>query len=120
MKAADSGRVVHLELHTANLADAQRFYGQLCGWREEQVRTSAGSYLAVDLGTSIGGGMVACPLAHPLWLPYVEVGDIRAMTDRARVLGATVMLTPREGPAGWRSVVTTPAAGEIALWQPKR
>jgi hypothetical protein len=30
------------------------------------------------------------------------------------------MLSPREGPAGWRSVVSTPAAGEIALWQPKR
>ena len=26
----------------------------------------------------------------------------------------------RVSPAGWRSVVATPAAGEIALWQPKR
>ena len=30
-----------------------------------------------------------------------------------------VMLAPREGPAGWRSVVTGPAAGQVALWQPK-
>jgi hypothetical protein len=30
-----------------------------------------------------------------------------------------VLLEPREGPAGWRSVVAAPAAGEIALWQPK-
>ena len=37
-----------------------------------------------------------------------------------RLLGAAVPVEPREGPAGWRSVVTTPAAGEIALWQPKR
>lgn len=120
MTAAGSGRVVHLELHTGDLADARRFYGQLCGWREEQVRTPAGSYLAVELGGSIGGGMVACPIARPLWLPYVEVGDIREMTDQARLLGANVMLEPREGPVGWRSVVSTPAAGEIALWQPKR
>jgi hypothetical protein len=28
-------------------------------------------------------------------------------------------MEPREGPAGWRSVVATPAAGEIAFWQPK-
>jgi len=55
-----------------------------------------------------------------LWLPYVAVRDIRETTERAEVLGATVMLSPREGPAGWRSVVSTPAAGEIALWQPKR
>jgi predicted enzyme related to lactoylglutathione lyase len=48
------------------------------------------------------------------------VPDIRAMTDRAQLLGATVMLAPREGIAGWRSVVATRAGGEIALWQPKR
>jgi uncharacterized protein len=120
MTAADPGRVVHLELHTGDLAEARRFYGQLCGWREEQIRTPAGSYLALDLGGSIGGGMVGCPIAHPLWLPYVEVRDIREMTDRAQTLGAAVVLAPREGPVGWRSVVATPAAGEIALWQPKR
>ncbi len=120
MKAAGSGRVVHLELHTGDVSEAGRFYGQLCGWREEQVQTTAGSYLAVELGGPIGGGLVACPIKHPLWLPYVEVGDIREMTNRAQRLGATVMLGPREGPGGWRSVVSTPAAGEVALWQPKR
>jgi hypothetical protein len=30
-----------------------------------------------------------------------------------------VLLAPREGPAGWRSVLATPAGGEIALWQQK-
>jgi predicted enzyme related to lactoylglutathione lyase len=114
------GHVVHLELHTGDASHARSFYGQLCGWREEQVRTPAGSYLALDLGDAIGGGIVECPTRRPLWLPYVEVGDIAGMTDRARLLGAAVMLEPREGPAGWRSVVSTPAAGEIALWQPKR
>jgi hypothetical protein len=40
-------------------------------------------------------------------------------TERARRLGATVVLEPREGPAGWRGVVAAPAAGELAFWQPK-
>ena len=43
-----------------------------------------------------------------------------AATRRAQALGATVMLAPRDGPAGWRSVVVSPAGGELALWQPKR
>jgi hypothetical protein len=30
-----------------------------------------------------------------------------------------VLLAPREGPAGWRSVIATPEGGEIALWQQK-
>jgi hypothetical protein len=48
------------------------------------------------------------------------VGEIAEATERARELGAKVLLDPREGPAGWRSVVATPVAGEIAFWQPKR
>jgi predicted enzyme related to lactoylglutathione lyase len=120
MKRDDRGQVVHLELHTRELRQARGFYAALCGWRQERIETAVGSYLAVGLGRSIGGGMVECPIEHPLWLPYVEVSDIGEMTDRAQVLGATVMLAPREGPAGWRSVVGSPAAGELALWQPKR
>ena len=41
-------------------------------------------------------------------------------TEHARRLGAAVLLEPREGPSGWRSVVSSPVAGEVALWQPKR
>jgi predicted enzyme related to lactoylglutathione lyase len=54
-----------------------------------------------------------------VWLPYVEVDCVNDATERARELGARVLLGPREGPAGWRSVIATPAAGEIALWQQK-
>ena len=56
---------------------------------------------------------------RPTWMPYVEVDDVFALTARARELGASVLLEPREGPAGWRSVVADRASGEIALWQPK-
>ena len=41
------------------------------------------------------------------------------MTERGRALGAAVLLAPREGPAGWRSVLASGDGGEIALWQPK-
>ncbi len=54
-----------------------------------------------------------------MWLPYVQVREIDAATARARELGATVLLEPREGPAGWRAVVSVPAGGEIAFWQSK-
>lgn len=120
MTRADSGRVVHLELHTRDLQAARSFYADLCGWRHERIHTSAGSYLALELGSAIGGGIVQCPTNRSLWLPYIEVHDIDEMTDRAALLGADVMLAPREGPAGWRSVIASPAAGEIALWKPKR
>ena len=107
--------LVHLELHTGDLQGASDLYLALCGWRTRQVH----SYTAVDLG-ECSGGMVECPARRPLWLPYVEVGSIAEATDRARTLGASVLLEPREGPAGWRSVISTPVGGELAFWQPKR
>ena len=80
--------VVHLELHTGDLARASAFYGALCGWRAERVA----SYTALDLGDGI--------------------------TARAEELGASVLLAPRSGPTGRRAVITSPAAGELAFWQP--
>ena len=111
--------VVHLELHTGDLPRACSFYGLLCGWRPERIETSSGTYWGLGLGGEFGGGVVECETPRPLWLPYVEVEDVARTTERARRLGASVLLEPREGPAGWRSVVATPAAGEIAFWQPK-
>jgi predicted enzyme related to lactoylglutathione lyase len=113
--------VVHLELHTGHLARARDLYAELCGWRPERVETGGCSpYLALETGGSVGGGIVECPTSKAIWLPYVEVGQIAAATDRARLAGATVLLDCREGPAGWRSVVATSEGGEIAFWQPKR
>ena len=120
MNLAMPAPVVHVELHTSDLPDAQAFLAGLCGWRAERIRAGGGSYLSLDTGLRPGGGIVECRTDRPLWLPYVEVSEIATATDRARELGASVPLEPREGPAGWRSVVRSPAGGEVALWQPKR
>ena len=120
MVPAASTPVVHLELHTGDSQRAQAFYAQLCGWEAERVDTACGSYLALALGRGLGGGIVECPTRRPVWLPYVEVPEIGEATERARRLGASVMLEPREGPVGWRSVVATPVGAEVAFGQPKR
>ena len=112
--------VVHLELHTPNLGRACAFYGALVGWQTKRREAADASYQMLDLGPDLGGGIVECGTERALWLPYVEVASVAEATAQARALGASVMLAPREGPAGWRSVVTTPAGGEIALWQTKR
>jgi predicted enzyme related to lactoylglutathione lyase len=111
--------VVHLELHTGDLPQARATYAQLCGWRAEQVQTTSGPYMALGLGERFGGGIVECDTRRPIWLPYVQVSEIETAVARARELGASMLLEPREGPAGWRTVVSTPAGGEIAFWQPK-
>jgi predicted enzyme related to lactoylglutathione lyase len=118
--ATSPSRVVHLELHTNDLKAASAFYSQLLGWRTERIDSRWGGYHTLLLGNGLDGGIVECGTAGAGWLPYVEVVRIDAATDQARRLGASVLLGPREGPAGWRSIVSTPACGEIALWQQKR
>jgi predicted enzyme related to lactoylglutathione lyase len=112
-------RVVHLELRTPNAARACGLYTELFGWRVETVRTSAEPYVTLDLGGRIDGGVAEHDAAQPFWLPYVEVPHVAEATRRAEELGAATLLPPREGPAGWRSVVSVPSGGVVALWQPK-
>lgn len=110
--------LVHLELHTRDVSQARGLYADLCGWHEERVVVGEASYLSLELG-AVGGGIVECATQRAVWVPYVEVGRIREVTERARQLGATVLLEPREAATGWRSVVSTIQGGEIAFWQPK-
>jgi predicted enzyme related to lactoylglutathione lyase len=112
--------VVHLELHTPDQVRAVEFYAELLHWRTQVVRAAGGSYLSLDTGPQLGGGVVECATRRPIWLPYVEVDRIDESTERARRLGAVVLLEPRAGPSGWRSVVSSREAGEVALWQPTR
>ncbi len=113
-------RVVHLELHTHDLAIASEFYRGLLQWRSQRIGCRWGTYHSLSLGDGLDGGIVECGTPRSMWLPYVAVDRIDAATARACELGASVLLGPREGPAGWRSVVSKPGAGEIALWQRKR
>jgi len=119
MSLKPANPVVHLELHTGDLERACEFYARVCGWRPERIAAAGRTYQALEMGNGLGGGVVECEAAQSLWLPYVEVPEISGATEQARELGAAVLLEPREGPAGWRSVVAAPAAGEIAFWQPK-
>ena len=111
--------VVHLELHTGDLPEARATYAELCGWRAEEIQAGDGCYVALGLSDRVGGGIVQCGVPRAMWLPYVQVDAIEEAAARACAAGASMLLEPREGPAGWRAVVSTRAGGEIAFWQSK-
>ena len=122
MRTPADNPIVHLELHTGDLNQAGSTFEQLFGWASEaiEVEGACSPYVTLDAGEAPGYGIVECPLEQPRWLPYVEVEEIGAATKLAANLGGRVLLAPREGPTGWRAVVSMPGAGEVALWQPKR
>jgi predicted enzyme related to lactoylglutathione lyase len=111
--------IVHLELHTRDLRGASAFYDRLLQWQTERIDVRSGTYHALGLVGTLDGGIVECEATCARWLPYVHVEEIELMTERGRQLGANVLLEPREGPSGWRSVLASREGGEIALWQPK-
>jgi hypothetical protein len=47
----------------------------------------------------------------------LEVSSFAAVT---RQFGARALLEPRDGLVGWRCVLSTPDAGVVVYWQPKR
>ena len=77
--------LVHLELHTHDLTGASAFYRELFGWRTERLHCRSGTYHGLALGGAVDGGIVECAARRPIWLPYVEVKEIEAMTERGRV-----------------------------------
>ncbi len=113
---------VHVELSTTDLDQAKMFYGKLFDWKMEEIPMPGGSYTMVAVGEGTGGGMMKHPVpgAPSAWLPYVLVDDIKAATQKAKSLGATVMKDVTEVmEMGWLSVIIDPTGAALGLWQPK-
>jgi hypothetical protein len=78
------------------------------------------TYTLIDVGEGTGGGMMKHPMpGHPSsWLAYVAVDDVRAATDRAKSLGATIVRDVTQIPnVGSFSIFIDPTGATLALWQ---
>jgi uncharacterized protein len=117
-----SNAFVHVELNTTDVAKAKGFYGKLFEWVLEDVPMAEFTYTMIKVGKGTGGGMMKqlIPGAGSAWLPYVDVQDIKASTQKAKTLGASVMKDVTEVPGmGWLSIIVDPTGAMLGLWQPK-
>jgi uncharacterized protein len=115
---------VHVELNTTDVAKAKAFYGELFDWKIEDTPLvpGPGTYTMIEVGEGTGGGLMKHPVpgAPSTWVAYVSVDDIRAATDKAKSLGATVAMDVTEVPgAGWFSVIVDPTGAALGLWKSK-
>lgn len=113
---------VHLELNTPDLTKAKDFYGNMFGWKFDDMDMGPhGIYSTFKPESGPGGGMMSMPGGTNAWLPYIGVEDINASTDKAKSLGATVCIGSQEIPnIGWFSVLTDPTGCTVAIFQPKK
>jgi uncharacterized protein len=112
---------VHVELHTRDPEKAEKFYKELFDWKFEDVPDK--DYTVINVGDGTGGGIMKSPMppdARPQWVPYVLVDDVEASTEKAKSLGARVLIEIMEVPdMGRFSMFLDPTGAAFALWQPK-
>jgi hypothetical protein len=112
---------VHVELTTHDLPKAKEFYSALFGWQLQDMPMVGGrNYTMINVGEGTGGGMMTAPDPGipPHWLPYVAVDDLAASTQRAKDLGATmIMENIPVADYGRFTILKDPTGAVIAMWQ---
>lgn len=118
--SATGNPFVHLELNTKDTAKAKAFYSGLFGWEfADMDMGEMGTYSTFKPSEGPGGGVFSVPQGHPGWLPYIGVEDVKAATEKAISLGATVHVGPQEIPhVGWMTIMSDPTGCTVAIFQP--
>ena len=89
-------RVVYFEIVGGEDPAAQHaFYAELFGWEVSPVASTQDAYALVD-GAGIAGGVGAFQGGPSYVTVYVHADDPSAALDRARGLGAEVLMEARE------------------------
>jgi predicted enzyme related to lactoylglutathione lyase len=120
------GDVSWHELATTDYEAGYGFYNDLFGWQKVETMDMgpAGIYQTYGRPGQTLGGMynkAAEQPGPPAWLFYVLVDDVNVTTEKAKTLGAQVMVPPMEVPGGgWIAVYMDPQGAPIAVHHSKK
>ena len=122
----EDGSISWVELATADVATATKFYKDVFGWGTETApMSSGGEYTLFTLGEDqVAGGYdktnVLPDEVPPHWLVYFEVDDIDATVAKARELGAEASDVMDVEMAGRFSVINDPQGAVFGAIQSRR
>ena len=108
------------ELMTTDVNGAKRFYGELFGWRMQDINPTGMDYTMVKLGDKEIAGIMAIPETGagmpPTWGGYVTVNNVDAILPRVEKLGGKVLLPPQDIPdVGRFAVIQDPQGAMLSL-----
>ncbi|MFV2171499.1 VOC family protein [Actinomadura sp. LOL_016] len=114
-----------VELASRDVEKSRRFYGEVFGWgavERHYYRDFVYTNWKVD-GWSVAG-MVYMDRTWPDewpgdWIPYFQVADCDAATDRSSELGASVIITPSDIDPGRFALVMDPTGARLGLLAPR-
>ena len=120
----EPGALCWSELTTRDPKAAEEFYTKLFAWTMKHSAPSAVmDYTEIHNQGQPGGGIMAMPPGMPAgmpsyWMPYFQVADCDATTEKAKGLGADVMVPPNDIPnTGRFSIVRDPQGAMFAAFR---
>lgn len=109
--------VVHFEIGCKDSAKTQEFYKKLFEWKIEAMGPAA--MIAGETG-GIGGHITS--LGHEpehYTIFYVSVDDVAGYLEKAKALGAKILLPPIDIPTGTFAWMQDPEGNTVGLWKNK-
>lgn len=110
--------IVHIEFSAQELGSAGKFYGDLFGWKIEQVPEM--NYATFETKDGLGGGLNPVGENYPAGtvLVYVGTDDIEASLEKAESLGGKSVTPKTEIPGmGWFALFTDPTGNLVGLFK---
>ena len=108
------GHFVWNELSSKNPEASVKFYSQIGGFTSSKMDMGEmGAYHLLQSGGESRAGIMAqqMPEAPHAWLPYVQVASADQTADKAKRLGATVVVPPTDIPNVGRFAILVDAQG---------
>ena len=127
-------RVIHFEIHAANLDLLQKFYSDVFGWQITDMGPQMGNYRMVNTGENkpgaaypgINGGLTPRQGAPPegdhavnAYVCTIGVDDIDAYVAKVKSAGGSVALDKMQVPGvGWLAYMKDPEGNLFGMLQP--
>ena len=109
--------VVHVEIPSANVEAAGRFYADLFGWKLQHIPEM--NYTMWEAEDHTGGGFPEISVDNPAGqvLVYIDSDDIDADLKKAEKLGGKILRKKSEIPGmGWFGVFQDPTGNVLAVY----
>ncbi len=120
MAGMKHGAWCHIEIPTTKHDEAQKFYGNVFGWKFNHIPEM--NYTIYQTGDGeIGGGLFDPPAGAPRQITnYVNVADLDASAKKVADGGGKLLGERIEvGAHGWMRMIADPDGNVLSLWQSK-
>ncbi len=116
------GHFCWAELNTTDVKAARGFYGELFGWKMEDMPMPSGSYTIATVGGKHVAGLTTLPEqaakmgVPPHWAAYVAVEDVAKTAAAAKTHGGKVLVDATPMGPGTFAVIEDPTGAKFLLW----